>query len=107
MKELIAPESVEKALLFVAVCGPLVGMVVGAVLGAHEKRAAPRIMAGALIGGLGTVVFGMWHVYGAITDRLGLDSLANLGVQLGLFAVFGAALGFAMFGIWKLMKRHG
>ncbi len=107
MKELIAPESVEKALLFVAVCAPLVGVVVGTVLGAHERRAAPRIVAGAVIGGLGTVVFGMWHVYGAITNRLGLDSLANMGLQLALFAMFGAALGLAMFGVWRLIKRCG
>lgn len=105
MKQLIVPESVERALLFLAVCGPLVGVVVGTIVGAHEKRAAPKIIAGGLIGALGTVVYGMWHVYGAITSGLGLDSLTNLGLQLVLFAAFGAALGFAMFGIWQLMKR--
>ena len=106
MRELIDPNAVEKGLLFVAVAGPLVGLIFGIVLGAHERCAWPRILAGALIGGLGTAVYAMWHVYGAVPDALGLDTVLNLCVQLALFAVFGAVLGLLIFQVRQLIRKQ-
>ena len=105
MSELIAPELVEKALLFLAVAGPLVGAIIGALIGAHTKNAAPSIISGILIGATGSLVYGIWRVYGAITNMLGLDSLTNLGVQLLMFAVLGAVLGVAIFKISIVLRR--
>ena len=107
MRELVDPGAVEKALLFAAVIGPLAGLIVGLFIGAHERCVWPKILAGVLIGGLGTAVYGMWHVYGAVTDALGLGSVLNLCVQLTLFAAFGCVLGLATFGIWRLIKKAG
>lgn len=105
MRELIDPRAVERMLAFLAVGGPLAGLMFGALLGAHEAHSGRRVVAGTLIGALGTVVWGMWHVYGAITDKLGLDSLANLGLQLVLFAATGAAVGVCIARISLLLKR--
>ncbi|MCL5102943.1 MAG: hypothetical protein M1133_02345 [Armatimonadetes bacterium] len=105
MKEIIAPASVEKMLLFLAVAGPLVGLIIGTIIGAHEEQSWRKIVAGTLIGALGTLTWGMWHVYGAITNALGLDSVANLGLQLIMFAVLGAVLGAASFRLRLMLMR--
>ena len=107
MKPLIAPESVEKALLFVAVIGPLAGAIVGVMIGAHERCARSKVIKGASIGAIGTLVYGMWHLYRAITNALGLDSVANLCVQIALFAAVGAILGYVMFGMWRFLRGPG
>ncbi len=89
-------DAVERVLLFLAVAGPLVGLIFGALVGAHEKCAARRVIAGVLLGGIGPLVYGMWRLYGVITSALGLDSVANLCLQLVMFAVLGAILGIAI-----------
>ena len=105
MKQLIDPSFVERVLLFLAVAGPLVGLILGTVLGAHEKCAARRIIAGALLGGIGSLIYAMWRVYGVITNALGLDSVANLGLQLVLFAALGAVLGVVVLRVSLFLKR--
>jgi hypothetical protein len=105
VKQLIDPDCVERVLLFVAVAGPLVGLILGAVFGAHEKCAARRIIAGVLLGGIGSLVYGMWRVYGVITNALGLDSVANLGLQLVLFVALGAILGAVVLRVSLSLKR--
>ena len=107
MSELIDPKSVERMLLFLAIGGPLVGLILGALLGAHEKRALPRIVAGVLLGALLSLVYGAWHLYRAITGLFGLDSVANLGLQLILFAVLGCVLGAVILRISVVLKRWG
>jgi hypothetical protein len=93
-------------LLFLAVAGPLIGAILGIVIGAHERCAWPRVVAGALIGAVLSVIYGMWRVYGAITDAMGLDSLANLVLELVLFAVVGLLAAVAAFKLSALLKRH-
>lgn len=96
MKELLDQGAVERVLLIAAVSGPLVGLIIGAVAGARGRCFAPRIAAGVLIGALCSLAYGMWRVYGALTDVLGLDSALNLVLQIMMFAVFGVALGVAI-----------
>jgi hypothetical protein len=105
MHELISPRAVEKALMFLAVAGPLVGLIVGCYLGAHARRSWPTVVSGLMIGCLGPLIYGMWEVYGVITDRLGLDSVVNLVLQLLVFAVLGAALGIAVYRMSLFLKR--
>ncbi|MHB9037605.1 MAG: hypothetical protein ACYC64_13135 [Armatimonadota bacterium] len=107
MKELIAPDMVERVMLFLAVAGPIVGLIVGLFLGAHERCSWPRMIGGILVGALGTVAYGMWRVYGFITNALGLDSIANLALQFVMFVVLGVILGTASAKISGLLKRLG
>ena len=106
VRELVAPESVERVLLLLAVAGPLIGVIVGAVVGAHERCAMPKVIAGALIGALLSAVYGMWRVYGAITDALGLDSVANLVLELVLFAAVGLLVAIAVLRISILLRKR-
>ncbi len=106
MHELVSPQSVDRILLFLAVVGPVAGLIIGVVLGAREKCVWPRALAGVLLGGLLTVVYGMWRVYGAITDRLGLDSVANLVLELVLFAVVGVFVAIIAFKITQYLRKQ-
>lgn len=106
MKELVDPKSVERVFCFLAVAGPLMGLIFGALFGAHEKRAARRVIAGVLLGSIGSLIYGMWWLYNVITDAFGLDSVANLGLQLVLFAALGAILGAVALRISLILKRH-
>lgn len=102
---IIDPVTVERLLLFLAVGGPLVGLIIGVVFGAHVRNATRRIVQGVLIGLIGTLIYIMWRVYGVITDTLGLDSVANLGLQLLVFAAVGVMMAFAIFKVSLLLKR--
>ncbi len=71
------------AVLFVA---PLVGLIWGA--------ATKRLVRGLVLGlGVGVGNYALWTVYNAITDRLGLDTVKNLLVNLALFIVLGVLIG--------------
>lgn len=105
MKELIDPKSVERLFLFLAVAGPLGGLVIGVLAGDHEKRVLPRIVAGVLLGAMLPLVYGMWRLYGVITGLFGLDSVANLGLQLLLFTALGCVLGAVILRISVILKR--
>jgi len=76
---------------------PLVGLVLGAVMamGARRRTGDKRaILAAALGWGLPLVLVGvLWRVYNAITERLGLDTVANLAANAVLFVVVGVVCG--------------
>lgn len=81
------------------------GLIIGALLGLSRKRILPGCVAGALLGAVLTLVYGAWRLYWLITDRLGLDSVANLGLQLVMFAVLGCLLGVVILRISVFLKR--
>ena len=69
--------------LFVA---PLVCLIWGAA----TKKLARDLVLGLLVGGGN---YALWTVYNAITDRLGLDTVKNLLVNLALFVFIGILAG--------------
>lgn len=75
-------------MLGIAIAAPLIGLV----WGWFAKRLASGFIIGLLIG-VGNYV--LWTVYNAITDRLGLDTVKNLLVNLALFIVLGIIIGLA------------
>ncbi len=87
MKELISAQQAEVLMLALVVILPIVGWAAGRSL-KHTKLGVQWGCAA----GLTNLV--LWHMYGAITDRLGLDTVKNLLVNLVLFAVIGAVIGF-------------
>ena len=86
MKELIDPHQANLLMLAVLVGAPLVGLL----WGAFTKRLLRGLTVGLLVG-VGN--FALWSVYNAITDKLGLDTVKNLLVNLGLFVVLGVLIG--------------
>lgn len=79
-------------MLAVLVLAPLVGLI----WGARTKRVGLGLLIGALVGAGN---YALWTVYNAITDKLGLDTVANLLVNLGLFLVIGTVAGAVVGGL--------
>ena len=79
-------------MLFLAVL--LLGLIAGPVAWVMARRRGGAAMRAALAAGGGPVLIGvMWWVYNGITDRLGLDRVVNLLVNLVLFVGLGIAIG--------------
>lgn len=70
----------------ILVLAPLIGLV----WGTSAKQVKLGVSVGAAIGA-GNLL--MWHIYNAITNRLGLDTVVNFGVNLILFVVVGVLIG--------------
>ena len=86
MKELIDEHQAHLLMLAVLILAPLVGLA----WGARSKRVGQGLCVGALVGGGN---YALWTAYNAITAKLGLDTVANLLVNLGLFLVLGTIVG--------------
>lgn len=86
MRELIDEHQAHLLMLAVLALAPLVGLA----WGTRAKRVGRGLCAGALVGGGN---YALWTAYNAITAKLGLDTVANLLVNLGLFVVLGTLIG--------------
>ncbi|MBC8103233.1 MAG: hypothetical protein H7Z41_11655 [Cytophagales bacterium] len=77
---------------FVVLLG--VGFVAALSAGMLARRRGGDPLLGALFWGGPPLLIGlMWRVYNAITDRIGLDRVANLAVNFALFVAVGVACG--------------
>ena len=81
-RELITEHQANVLMLAVLVAAPLLGLAWGAAM----KRLGRGLVVGLLLGGGN---FGLWTVYNRITDRLGLDTVKNLLVNMAVFVVVG------------------
>jgi hypothetical protein len=95
MREIVTVEQMDRLFMLLAVAGPLVGLVIGGVWGARKGGVSRSSLVGLGIGLLAMVNLLLWKVYNAITDRLGMDTVKNLLVNVGLFVALGAIAGFA------------
>lgn len=94
MREIVTVEQVNRLFLVLIVIGPAAGAAIGGAMGRPRGRLARGALTGALTGLLLALLnLGLWKVYNAITDRLGLDSVRNLAVNLALFIALGAGAG--------------
>ncbi len=85
-KELVSLHQANLLMLAVLVLAPLVGLAWGAA----KKRVASGLVLGLLVGAGN---YGLWTAYNAITEHLGLDTVKNLLVNLGLFVAVGLLVG--------------
>ena len=73
---------------------PILGLIGGSVAGLLARQGGRNAPAAAVLWGGPLVLIGiLWRVYNAITDRIGLDRVANLAVNFGLFIVVGIICG--------------
>jgi hypothetical protein len=92
--ELVDPAAVERVLGLLALLLPVAGLLGGAI--AARRRAGPAsgsIVRGLAVGLLGPLAWGLWRVTSAIQSRLGLDSVAALFIDFGIFIMVGVAIG--------------
>ena len=98
-QELITEHQANLLMLAVLIAAPVIGLVWGAV----RKQWARGLTIGLLVGGGN---YALWTVYNAITDRLGLDTVKNLLVNLVLFVLVGIVAGLGAAWYNKNNKRQ-
>lgn len=104
MRELIDERTTNLIINLLAWGLPLAGIVVGALAGAARKRLASDTVSGFVIGCAGVFNWLLWHLYNAITNRYGLDTVKNLLINLGLFLAIGVAIG-GLGGLWARTRQ--
>lgn len=104
LREIVDVAAVGRLFLLLAVLLPIAGALVGAILGARRRDLRRGLRIGLTVGLLGPLNWGMWHVYNALTERNGLDTVRNVFVNLALFVGVGAILGV---GIGLALRRSG
>ncbi len=73
---------------------PVLGLAAGVTVWLLARRQGGDAVSAALLWGGPLVLIGiLWRIYNAITDRMGLDSVANLAVNFVLFVVVGSIVG--------------
>jgi hypothetical protein len=76
------------------------GLILASVAGLVARRRGRDAFLAALLWGGPLVLIGvLWRVYNAITDRVGLDSVANLAINGIMFVVIGVGVGVG----WQLL----
>lgn len=99
MKELIDEHQAHLLMLGVLCLAPVIGLIWGLL----AKSLVRGLTVGVLVGGGN---YALWTVYNAITDKLGLDTVKNLLMNLGLFVVLGIVIGLAA-GRWASRPDAG
>lgn len=103
MKELINAHQAHLLMLTVLVLAPLLGLA----WDVWAKRVGQRVGRGVGVGlAVGVGNFVLWTLYNALTDHLGLDTVKNLLVNLGLFVALGLLVG-AGWGVWAARGHQG
>ena len=95
MQELVSIEDFDRFFAWAAAAGPPLGLLLGAWLGQRRGAVRSGAVRGALIGLLGPANWLLWRMYNALTDRMGLDSVANLLLNLAIFLSLGLGSGLA------------
>jgi hypothetical protein len=94
LREIIEVPTVERWFAILAVAGPVVGLSIGAVVGARKGLLKRGATMGLCVGLLGTLNWILWRLYNALTNANGLDTVKNVLINLVVFVGIGAALGF-------------
>lgn len=95
MRELIELAAIERLFRLLAIGAPVVGLLVGAAMGASKQNLKRGVVRGTLFGLLGTANYLLWRIYNALTDANGLDSVRGLFIIFGLFTLLGIVAGIA------------
>lgn len=93
MREIVTVEQMDRLFLALAILAPIVGAAIGAFLGGRRGSLRRDAFKGLLVGLAGPANLLMWNLYNALTDRMGLDTVKNLLVQLSLFVALGVVAG--------------
>ncbi len=96
MKDIITCEHIERTLAVLSIAAPVCGTLVGAIVGRIRRKMVTNVVAGLLLGLLGTAVFELWRVYHLCGKHSGYTGVGFLGGQAVLFAAAGLLAGFVI-----------
>lgn len=99
MQEIIDERTVETLMRTLAVAGPSLGLVAGALLGALRKRWRYYLPRGLAVGSLGLLNWSLWRLYSYLvrydpqTQYFGLEKVSILMLNMLLFTAVGGIIG--------------
>ncbi|HLK56634.1 MAG TPA: hypothetical protein VKU00_08725 [Chthonomonadaceae bacterium] len=96
LREIVDAEAVGRLFALLALVCPLLGAGVGIVLGVRRRDIGRGVRTGLLFGLIGPLNWLLWKLYNALTDANGLDTVRNLFINLTVFVVVGALIGFGI-----------
>ena len=79
--------------ILLAVLMPIVGAIYYFLQSKRSSDRTATIRVGIIVGLLGPMNYLLWNVYNSITDKLGLDSVKNLVVNVVIFVLLGVVGG--------------
>ena len=96
MKEIITERTVVTIINLFAIGMPLLGLIIGVLVGKLRHKVLRSAIYGLSIGMVGPVNLLMWHLYDFLTNFYGLDSVKGLLVNLCIFGFIGILLGIVL-----------
>lgn len=96
MQELVTVEQADKAMAYLAIVLPAIGILAGAAVGAARRAVLRGLLVGLVCGLVGPAVWLLWRMYNGIVGIYGLDSVRGLLMNLALFVVIGVIVGLAI-----------
>ena len=99
MQELVTVEQAESVLRWLVLGGPLLGLIVGTLIGAARHRPACTAWRGFAVGLIGPVIYLMWRLFSYLvrynpeTGEAGLHKVSVMLLSALIFVVVGALLG--------------
>src|SRR5690348_12153185 len=93
LHEIISTGTVDRLFTLLALLLPIGGAIIGGAVGRRRQNVRGGAQLGLLVGLIGPLNWLLWRVYNALTDRIGLDTVRNVAVNLLLFVVIGALIG--------------
>jgi len=103
LHEIVDLAQVDRALLYLALAAPVLGIVIGAIVGHRRNGLLHGIGRGLAFGMLGPVILIMWRFYRYMirydpaTGYVGLHKMSVFALNVCVFAVVGILLG-ALYG---------
>jgi Na+/proline symporter len=104
LREIVDADQVGRLFVLLAFVLPPIGLLCGWWYGGRRRQSRQGALAGLLVGLLGPLNWLLWHVYNAITDTVGLDTVRNLVINLVVFLTVGAVTGVVV-GLWMRRSR--
>lgn len=93
LKYLLDEKLVVSLLFWQAIIFPIIAVVSGLFWGYVKGLYLPYVIRGAAVGLLGPVIGGMWLIYNQVIELYGLDTVANLFINIFIFSCSGLFLG--------------
>ncbi len=106
MQELVTVEQAERVIVLLALALPIIGLVIGVVVGAVRRRIGRDALLGLICGLSGPAIWLLWRMYNGIVGVYGLDSVRGLLINLALFVVIGLVVGIAAGLVWRRLGKQ-
>jgi hypothetical protein len=106
MEELVTTEQAERVIVALAMALPIIGLVIGVIVGAVRKRLGRGALLGLICGLSGPAIWLLWRMYNGIVGVYGLDSVRGLLVNLALFVAIGLVIGIGVGLVWRRVSKQ-